>query len=106
MKSYFRYIYKVMSPACMAALIVLSLMVGCKEKVDPILSEIDSKMEEHPDSALMLLDSYHLSDNASDQDRAYYGMLLTHARYKNFIDETNDSLINASADYFLKPDCK
>ncbi|MDE6631418.1 MAG: hypothetical protein K2K23_00300 [Muribaculaceae bacterium] len=106
MKSYFRYIYKLMSSASMAALIVLSLVMGCKERVDPKLSEIDSKMEEHPDSALMLLDSYHLSANASDYDRAYYGMLLTHARYKNFIDETNDSLISASAEYFLKHDCK
>lgn len=90
----------------MVALIALSMVVGCKGRVDPILSEIDFKMEEHPDSALMLLDSYRLSDNTSDYDRAYYGLLLTHARYKNFIDETNDSLISASADYFLKHNCQ
>ncbi len=102
MKSNYRYLCKVLNPVFMAALIALSLVVGCKGRVDPILSEADFKMEEHPDSALMLLDSYRLSDSTSDYDRAYYGMLLTHARYKNFIDETNDSLINASSEYFLQ----
>lgn len=102
MKTNFRYICKVLNPACMATLIALCLVVGCKGKIDPILSKADSKIEDRPDSALLMLESYRLSDNASDYDRSYYGMLLSHARYKNFIDEVNDSLISASAEYFLE----
>lgn len=82
-------------------LIMMCLVCGCRRSADPRLVDIDSCMEEHPDSALTLLNSYVIPDNLSDYDRAYYGLLLTHARYKNFIDETNDSLISASADYFM-----
>lgn len=39
--------------------------------------------------------------DASEADRAFHALLLTHARYKNFIDETDDSLINTSVRYFL-----
>lgn len=97
-----RYICSVVSPVIMVSLFVMSFVMGCHRRVDPLLSDVDTKMEEYPDSAMLLLDSYTLSDNTSDYDRAYYGMLLTHARYKNFIDETNDSLISLSTDYFLE----
>ncbi len=61
-------------------------------------------MEEHPDSALMILSDYRLAPTASTADSAYYALLLTHARYKNFIDETDDSLISVATDYFLQHD--
>ncbi len=80
---------------------ILPILCGCHRNADSHLMAVDSMMEEYPDSAMMILDQYKLSDNAPDYDRALYGLLLTHARYKNFIDETNDSLINASAEYFL-----
>lgn len=90
----------------MVGLLVLSLVSGCRNNLDPRLSEANSLMEDFPDSALMILNDYRLSANSTAGDSAYYGMLLTHARYKNFIDETDDSLISASADYFLKHDDK
>lgn len=86
----------------MVGLLVLSLVSGCRNNLDPRLSEANSLMEDFPDSALMILNDYRLSANSTAGDSAYYGMLLTHARYKNFIDETDDSLISASADFFLK----
>lgn len=61
-------------------------------------------MDEHPDSALSVLNNIDLPDNASDGDKALYNMLITHARYKNFIDERNDSLISFSVDYFSDKD--
>ncbi|MDE5871537.1 MAG: tetratricopeptide repeat protein [Muribaculaceae bacterium] len=85
----------------MAGLLVLCLIGACGRGFDPRLAEADSKMEEHPDSAMMLLEGIELTPETSAADRAYYGLLLTHARYKNFIDETDDSLISVSADYFL-----
>lgn len=102
MKNLYRsYICNARNLAMVASLFVMILLSGCYEKVDHILEIADSKMEQHPDSALMMLQSYSPSDNASEYDRALYGLLLTHARYKNFIDETNDSLISSSAKYFL-----
>lgn len=82
--------------------LILSVFCGCRHSVDSHLSAADSLMEEHPDSALAILEGYSLPEDATDYDRALYGMLLTQARYKNFIDETDDSLINASAEYFLE----
>lgn len=88
---------------CRIIMLLFSIVfiTGCHRSVDPKLSEADAMMENHPDSALMFLESYNLPSVATDYDRAYYDLLLTHARFKNFIDETNDSIISASADYFL-----
>ena len=83
-------------------MLVLVGLAACRHAADPRLSAADSLLEEHPDSAQMILESSRLPDKASDYDRALYGMLLTHARYKNFIDETDDSLISKSADYFVR----
>ncbi len=100
---YFQFsLYRLSGPSFIVGLIIISVFFGCSSGFDPMLLEIDSKLEDHPDSAMMLLDEYKLAPGASKADSAYWGLLLTHARYKNFIDETDDSLINASADYFLK----
>lgn len=78
------------------------VICACSRNVDPRLKTAESIMEEHPDSALMILDEYKFASNSTLGDSALYGLLLTHARYKNFIDETNDSLISASASYFME----
>lgn len=93
--------YGMCGPALLAGLLLVSLLSGCRQSPDPFLLAADSIMERHPDSALMLLSDYHLSMEASTADSAYYALLLTQARYKNFIDETDDSLISVAADYFL-----
>ncbi len=97
---------RVMPLSLMAGFLIMCLIGGCRHGFDPRLSEADSLMEDHPDSAMMILDSYHLDANSTAGDSAYYGMLLTHARYKNFIDETDDSLISVSSDFFLNHDDK
>lgn len=87
-------------------LLTMYLFGSCGHKIDPRLADIDAIIETRPDSALMLIDDYQQTSNSSSADKACYGLLLTHARYKNFIDETNDSIISASAEYFLKQDDK
>lgn len=57
-------------------------------------------MDAHPDSALRALESLDVSDGPSGT-KALYKLLITQARYKNFINEDNDSLIREAADYFL-----
>ena len=94
-------VYGMCGPALLAGLLIVSLLSGCRQNPDPHLLAADSIMEQHPDSALIILSDYHLSPESSTADSAYYDLLLTQARYKNFIDETDDSLISIAADYFL-----
>ena len=79
-------------------------MCGCDggrgKATDAALASAEELMEERPDSALAVLcaiDSTAI-DNAGR--RALHGLLMAEARYKNFIDETDDSIIAASAAYF------
>lgn len=94
--------------SCLISFIVVFMaLIGCdNRRYSSQFDSISELMEEHPDSALVMLDSIQLSDDAPDGDKAMYGLLLTQARYKNFIDETNDSLITLSADYFIRVDDK
>ena len=88
------------------AIILLPLVVllgsACSKDNNEQLDAVKSLMEERPDSALCLLESMAIPEDASEDYKARYGLLLTQARYKNFIDEDNDSLIKACAEYFLK----
>lgn len=61
-------------------------------------------MDNRPDSALTLLESIPANQlaNAGDKSRARYALLLTQARHKNYIDETNDSLIATAVHYYEK----
>ena len=95
----------VVSALCTVVLAVC-FICGCSHSIDPRLKLAESIMEEHPDSALIILTDIDASKFSHSEDIALYGLLLTHARYKNFIDETNDSIISASAEYFLKQDDK
>ncbi|MDE6548216.1 MAG: tetratricopeptide repeat protein [Muribaculaceae bacterium] len=92
----------IIGPVIMTSMLIFSFLCSCRRSVDPRLVDADSIIEECPDSAMIILDEYEITDNSSEYDRALYGLLLTHARYKNFIDEADDSIISAAADYFLE----
>lgn len=96
------FAYSLCGPALLAGLIIACLLSGCRHSVNPVLAKADAIMEEHPDSALLILDDYRLGPDASAADSAYYALLLTQARYKNFIDETDDSLISVATNYYTK----
>lgn len=90
--------------AALAVCFGVTIMCGCDggrgKATDAALASAEELMEERPDSALAVLcaiDSTAI-DNAGR--RALHGLLMTEARYKNFIDETDDSIIAASATYF------
>lgn len=93
----------------MKALIVVSAMLlliftpSCSwrgnQKVDEALSRADLYMNTAPDTALAILSDTALHPDSKRQ-KALYALLLTQARHKNFIDETNDSLITTAVDYF------
>lgn len=90
--------------ATLAVCFGVIMMCGCDDgrgkATDAALASAEELMEERPDSALAMLcaiDSTAI-DNAGR--RALHGLLMAEARYKNFIDETDDSIIAASAAYF------
>jgi tetratricopeptide (TPR) repeat protein len=59
-------------------------------------------MEEHPDSALHILQKLPPKKYNSDANRALYGILLFQALDKNYMSLQPDSLIKFSIDYYLK----
>lgn len=90
--------------AALAVCFGVTILCGCDggrgKATDAALASAEELMEERPDSAFTVLcaiDSTAI-DNAGR--RALHGLLMSEARYKNFIDETDDSIIAASAAYF------
>lgn len=65
-----------------------------------LLVQADSVMEEYPDSALHILESIEPQQLNMQADRAYYALLLTQARDKNYIVQTDDSLIRLAVQYY------
>lgn len=70
------------------------------------LSQIDSLMQSFPDSALSLLQSIHQPEQMRGANRALYALLLTQAKHKNYIVQTDDSLIMIAVDYYAGGDDK
>ncbi|MBR4048789.1 MAG: hypothetical protein IKK07_10125 [Bacteroides sp.] len=64
------------------------------------LAKADSLMHTHPDSALALLQSISADSLTDEANRAYHALLLSQALDKNYIDKTDDSLINIAVDYY------
>ena len=63
------------------------------------LRRADSLIYARPDSAVAMLEAIK-TDNATDELRARHALLLTKARYKNYVNETDDSLISIATDYY------
>lgn len=86
-------------------LIVLSTLVACgSSDVDMALDRTEALMEECPDSALAIVSAIDPREIGGRQRRARYAVLLTQARYKNFDDETDDSLIATAMRYYRHHD--
>ncbi len=64
------------------------------------LLKADSLMYAHPDSALALLQSISADSLTDEANRSYHALLLSQALDKNYIDKTDDSLINIAVAYY------
>ncbi len=85
------------------AIVALSAACSRHAATEAALDRADSLMSEHPDSALAILtaiDGTPLPQGSGLQAR--YALLLTQAKTKNHIIETNDSLISIANDYYYK----
>lgn len=68
--------------------------------VESALVRADAVMETYPDSALAILDSIAPDAIRSDALRARYAVGLYHARFKNYEETSDDSLIALAVNYY------
>ena len=84
-------------------LLLLLLVVSCASpELDNRLATIEQMMSEQPDSALSLLEEIDSKQINNRRQRAWYALLYSQALDKNFIDSTNDSIINIAVEYYEK----
>ena len=83
-------------------LLFLLAITGCyhDKALDALLCDAETSMESHPDSAYMMLQTIDPTTIKSERQRALYALLYSQALDKNYIDETNDSLISIAVDYY------
>lgn len=89
-------------------LLLILMLSSCNRDSDMkrMLSSAESLMNEHPDSALTLLENIERKSLSKEEDKACYALLLTQARNKCYICETDDSLINVAVRYYKKHSSK
>lgn len=89
-------------------LTLLYLVCSCRpdSKSAALLSQADSLMQTHPDSALALLHTIEHPTRMNSADRAEYALLFTQANHKNYVVQTSDSLIQVAVDYYADGDDK
>ena len=87
-------------------LLVWVAMIACNDPkpVTDALHRAEVLMNEHPDSAWTMLNTLSPDEMGQNSTRALYALLYTQAQDKNYIDETNDSLISIAVDYYRNTD--
>ncbi|MDE5905735.1 hypothetical protein [Duncaniella sp.] len=86
-------------------LLLLSLLShSCSSPHTHAIQEAEGIMDQYPDSALSILEDIPCEELRGSQARALHALLLTQARSKNYITETNDSLISTAVSYFESTD--
>ncbi len=85
-------------------LLIAFLSVACNERQSNNRQLIlaDSLMQSRSDSALCILQGISMDKFATQADSAYYVLLLTQARDKNYVVQTDDSLIRYAVAYYDK----
>ena len=85
------------------SIIILALcLVACDKHSEhwEMLSQVESYIEERPDSALAVLERIDTEELSSKEERAKYAVLYAQAEDKNFIDERDLKLISEAKDYY------
>lgn len=89
-------------------IVAVSLLLSCVHKEStmllPELAQAEAVMYEHPDSALMILEQMPTPSPSDRLNHATRCLLLTQAKYKNYLKQPSDSLINIAYDYFMRQD--
>ena len=64
------------------------------------LAQVESYIEERPDSALVVLQGIDNEELANDEERAKHALLLSMALDKNYIDRTDFEVLQPAIDYY------
>lgn len=64
------------------------------------LSQIESYIEENPDSALVILEQIDLSELSGKEEKAKHALLYSMALDKNFVDKTDFEVLQPAIDYY------
>lgn len=76
-------------------------MISCADRVViRELDDVETYISEHPDSALAVLDSISAMNIQGRKANAKFALLYSMALDKNYIDVTDDSLINIAVDWY------
>jgi len=87
-----------------AAVLTCCTVLSCADD-SAVMEELDwaeAVMEEHPDSALALLDTLDRSRLTTREARARHALLYSQALDKNYIELTTDSIIRPAAQYYAR----
>ena len=89
--------------AAISILAFAASMVSCTDhEVIRQLNDVEAYINEHPDSALSVLDSLSTTGIQGREANAKFALLYSIALDKSYIDATDDSLINIAVDWYRK----
>lgn len=80
--------------------VLLCVLNSCENLAYDDLKDIESYIDNRPDSALSNICLIDTKELKSEKERAKYALLYTQAQIKNHVLVTNDSLINIAVDYY------
>ncbi len=83
-------------------LIVLLSLASCTKHSEhwETLAQVESYIEERPDSALVVLQGIDNEEFANDEERAKHALLYSMALDKNYIDKTDFEVLQPAIDYY------
>ena len=83
-------------------LIVFLSLASCTKHSEhwETLAQVESYIEERPDSALVVLQGIDNEELANDEERAKHALLLSMALDKNYIDKTDFEVLKPAIDYY------
>lgn len=85
------------------AIFLIVLLYSCaSSEVGTLLRDVESYIMEHPDSALVVLESVDSSFLRTQKMRANHALLHAMALDKNYINVTDDSIAQVAVDYYSR----
>ena len=82
--------------------LLLLFLLACSRagEHEALFRQVESVVSDHPDSAMVLLETIQNPERLPEKDWAYWALLTTQAKDKLYIRHTSDSVINRVVDYF------
>ena len=83
-------------------LIVFLFLASCTKHSEhwKTLTQVESYIEERPDSALVVLQGIETDELVGDEEQAKHALLLSMALDKNFVDKTDFEVLQPAIDYY------